>query len=228
MAQFQSILGDESTPESGEKTTGETKVSERNNVADFNQQNAKSEPATSSTSVGRSSGTGSVTGAATATAKSLYDQAKETAGQAYEVVTDKAAVKFDEQKTTLSDGLSTVAESVRQVGDNLGTSGTDSPIAKTAADYTTTAARKIEDVASYFENRDLREIARDIEGFARRNPAVFLGAAFGLGFLAARFFKSSSPRFDQAGAGREFAASADTGRVSKKRASLNDTPDAAI
>jgi len=32
-----------------------------------------------------------------------------------------------------------------------------------------------------------------VEGYARRNPAVFVGAAFALGFLAARFLKTSSP-----------------------------------
>ena len=34
-------------------------------------------------------------------------------------------------------------------------------------------------------------MARDAESYARRNPAVFLGSAFVLGILAARFFKSS-------------------------------------
>jgi hypothetical protein len=104
----------------------------------------------------------------------------------------------------LSDGLSTVADSVRQVGENLGSSSTDSGLAEAAAKYTNTAAQKLEDVAGYFETRNVREMARDLEGFARRNPAVFLGAAFGLGFLAARFLKSTTPKYDSAAAGREF------------------------
>src|SRR5687767_10190009 len=66
------------------------------------------------------------TGAATARAKTFYDQAKETAGQAYEAVTDKAANKLDEQKTMLTGGLTTVADSVRQVSENLGSSKTES------------------------------------------------------------------------------------------------------
>ncbi len=130
-------------------------------------------------------------GTATATVRSFYDQAKESAGQAYEVVTDKAATKLDEQKSTLSGGLTTVADSVRQVGDNLGASTTESGLAEAAAKYTNTTAQKIEDVAGYFETHSVRDMARDLEGFARRNPAVFLGAAFGLGLLAARFLKST-------------------------------------
>lgn len=154
------------------------------------------------------------TGAATATAKvrSFYDQAKETAGQAYEAVTDKAATKLDEQKSTLSGGLTTVADSVRQVSDNLGASKTDSGLAEAAAKYTNTTAQKIEDVAGYFETHNVREMARDLEGFARRNPAIFLGAAFGLGLVAARFLKSSPQKYNTAGAGRELPNSSDSVR----------------
>jgi hypothetical protein len=169
---------------------------------------------------GSQSSSGS-TGAATATARSFYDQAKETAGQAYEAVTDKAATKLDEQKSTLSGGLSTVADSVRQVSQNLNSSTTESGLAETAARYTDTAARKIENVATYFENKNVREMARDLEGFARRNPAVFLGAAFGLGLLAARFLKSTSPRYDTAAAGREF----DTPRKPAGQLSATTSPN---
>ena len=145
------------------------------------------------------------TGAATATARSFYDQAKETAGQAYEAVTDKAANKLDEQKTMLTGGLTTVADSVRQVSENLGSSKTESGLAEAASKYTGTAAQKIEDAAGYFETKSVREMARDLEGFARRNPAIFLGAAFGLGLLAARFLKSTPAGYNEEGNRREFA-----------------------
>src|SRR5688572_4591495 len=153
------------------------------------------------------------TGAATARAKTFYDQAKETAGQAYEAVTDKAANKLDEQKTMLTGGLTTVADSVRQVSENLGSSKTESGLAEAASKYTGTAAQKIEDAAGYFENKSVREMARDLEGFARRNPAIFLGAAFGLGLLAARFLKSSPAQYDEAGRRREFAPPESAGRM---------------
>ena len=216
MAEFKKSLEENAKPRSGDQS----------NVANFNPQTSKGD-ASSSTAINnttRSEG-GASTGAATATAKTLIDQAKETAGQAYEAVTEKAAVKLDEQKATLTDGLSTVADSVRQVGDNLGSATTDSGLAKTAAEYTNTAARKIEDVAGYFETHDVRDMARDLENFARRNPAMFLGAAFGLGFLAARFFKSSAPRYDEVGAGRSLAAPANAPRGLKDESSSNDISD---
>ena len=159
---------------------------------------------------GQSQGMGGGTGAGTATARSFIDQAKETAGQAYEAVTEKASTTLDQRKSTLTSGLTTVADSVRQVSENLGSSKTDSGLAEAAAKYTNTAAQKLQDAAGYFESRNVRDMARDLEGFARRNPAMFFGAAFGLGMLAARFFKSTPTRYNEAGAGREFGAGVGT------------------
>jgi hypothetical protein len=211
MAQFESNTGDQpNSPTNNPKN-------KQNNVTEFNSpQTKESTPGstanreTSSSmdrgmGASRTSGTG---GAATATAKSFIDQAKETAGQAYDAVTDKAATKLDQQKSTLTESLTTVADSVRQVGNNLGSSRTESGLAEAAAKYTNTAAQKLEDVAGYFENRNVREMARDLEGFARRNPAVFLGAAFGLGFLAARFLKSTNPGYETPAGGRELSTPA--------------------
>jgi len=172
--------------------------------------------------VGTSKTGDSQSGTAAATARSFYDQAKETAGQAYEAVSEKAAGKLDEQRSTLSDGLSAVADSVRQVSTNLGSSQTESSLAEAAAKYTDSAARKIENVAGYFENKDVRAMARDLESFARRNPALFIGAAFGVGFLVARFLKSTPPESYTTAAGRDFASAEKESRTAYKSASLEN------
>ena len=149
-------------------------------------------------SIPAASGNQSGTGAATA--RSLVDQAKQTAGQAYGAVTDKAAGKIDEQKATLADGLSSVADSIRQASQSLGGGQADNQIAQFAGRYTQTAANTVEQVARYFDSHDTKAMVRDVEGFARRNPAVFIGAAFGLGIMAARFLKST-PRGHHTGSG---------------------------
>jgi hypothetical protein len=125
-------------------------------------------------------------------------------------VTDKAAGKIDEQKATLADGLSSVADSIRQASQSLGGPQADNQIAQYAGRYTQTAADKVEQIARYFDTHDTKAMVRDVEGFARRNPAIFIGAALGLGMLAARFLKSSprshsmrnsSPGFDTQSSG---------------------------
>lgn len=131
------------------------------------------------------------------TAKGIYTQAKSTAGQAYGVATQKAAEVLDEKKTGLTDGLSSVADTIRQVGENLRENEDQTPIAGKAAEYGETLAKQIEKVSGYFERNDVRAMVRDVETYARRNPAVFIGAAFAVGLLAARFLKSSPNQTNQ-------------------------------
>ncbi|HEX6941768.1 MAG TPA: hypothetical protein VF128_02505 [Gemmatimonadaceae bacterium] len=60
-----------------------------------------------------------------------------------------------------------------------------------AGEYVERAARQIERAAHFVQTADLREVVDQVEDFARRRPAVFIGSAFAAGLLAARFLKSS-------------------------------------
>jgi ElaB/YqjD/DUF883 family membrane-anchored ribosome-binding protein len=152
------------------------------------------------------SGTGSQGGSsglstdsAKETAKGLYDQAKGTAGQAFGAATQKATEVLEEKKVGLAGGLTSVADSIRQVGDTLRESDEETGVTEKAAQYGDTLAQQIEKISHYFERNDVRTMVRDMEGYARRNPAVFIGAAFAVGMLAARFLKSSPSSFNQGG-----------------------------
>src|SRR5215213_4257934 len=146
------------------------------------------------------------------TAKGLYDQAKSTAGQAFGAATKRATEVLDEQKGTVAGGLTTVADSIKQVGENLTTAEEPNKITETAAKYTNSLAEQIENLSGYFERKDVRDMVRDVETFARRYPAYFIGGAVALGFLAARFLKSSNPKQLSGGTGRTFNEDYDTGR----------------
>ena len=125
------------------------------------------------------------------TTKDIYKQAKDTAGQAFEKVSEKATTQIGEQKDNLAKGLSSVADNIRQMGENLRGGEEETPIANITAKYGDSLAKQVEQVSTYLEQKDLRDVLKDVEGFARRNPAVFIGGAFALGILAARFLKSS-------------------------------------
>lgn len=128
---------------------------------------------------------------AKSTSMDLLQKAKSTAGEAYGSVTEKATSKLEEGKVGLSGGLTSVAESMRKVAGDINESAETSTIGDYSARYAETAAKRLEQAATYFENQDLAGITRDVESYARRNTAIFLGAAFALGILAARFIKSS-------------------------------------
>lgn len=63
-----------------------------------------------------------------------------------------------------------------------------------AGEYVEKAAEQIDRLANYIQSADPGEVVDNIEQFARRRPAVFIGAAFALGVIGARFLKSSRRR----------------------------------
>ncbi len=126
-------------------------------------------------------------------AKEILQQAKDTAGQAYEKVTEQASTQIGTQKDNLARGLSSVADGIRQMGENLRGADENTPIAGLTAKYGDSLANQVEQISNYLDKKDLRELVGDVEDFARNNPAVFIGGAFALGIVAARFLKSGNP-----------------------------------
>lgn len=131
-------------------------------------------------------------------AKEAYSKAKGRAEQAveqvYEKVSDQTSAKISDKKSQVAQGLSTVADNLRQVEGDTENTGQDVAIADVAGKYTDSLADKIEKASDYIDRRDIGEMLGDAERFARRNPAIFIGGAFALGLLLARFLKSSGSR----------------------------------
>jgi hypothetical protein len=94
---------------------------------------------------------------------------------------------IDQQKSRASDTLGSLAGAVRGMTQPLRDGGQTQ-----MADYVNKAADGIERWASNLRQQDLEDGVRAVEQFARRQPAMFLGIAFGAGLVAARFLKSSS------------------------------------
>lgn len=117
----------------------------------------------------------------------LRDLATGVAGDAKNAVEGQ----LDSQKGRVVEGLGGIAEALRRVstrGD-----GDESAIAPALVPYIEEAADRVERASAYFDQKSLGEVARDVEDFARREPAFFLGGAFALGLLGGRFLKASQP-----------------------------------
>jgi ElaB/YqjD/DUF883 family membrane-anchored ribosome-binding protein len=155
------------------------------------EQDTTTNPTNSAVGKDAAAPTGNVTDTAKDTFNTVKESAGAVAGEAMGQVKDKAGSVLGEQKANLASGFTSVADSIRQVGENLGNSGENNQIAALAGKYGDSLAGQIEKLSSYIEDRELRELMRDVEQFARRNPALFIGGAFTLGILAARFLKSS-------------------------------------
>lgn len=101
----------------------------------------------------------------------------------------QAASKIKDAKNEAAQTLSSLASTLHQSGSQL-----RSDQQQLAGDYLNRAADGIEKVASYLQKTDAREVADSIETFARRRPELFIGSAFAVGLIAARFLKSSGRR----------------------------------
>lgn len=115
------------------------------------------------------------------------EQAKQKAGEVADQAKQTTASRANEQKDKAADSLGSVARAFDDVGNQLRDQN------PTMAHYADMASDKIEQFASQISNRDVTDLLGDVEDFARRNPAAFLGGAFALGMAAARFLKSSQP-----------------------------------
>jgi len=136
---------------------------------------------------------------ASAPVSDIVDSAKQAAGQAKEAASnvlgqakDEAASRADQQRQTLASGVQTVAQAFHSMGSDL-RSTEQGPVAQYAAEFGHAIGGQLEQVASYLQNRDVRQLMTETENFARRSPGMFLGGAFALGLLASRFLKSSRP-----------------------------------
>jgi len=109
-------------------------------------------------------------------------------------VKDRAAAQLSTQKDKATDGLGSVAQMVRQ-----GTQQLRDQQHETLADYVGRAADQIDRLSQQLRDRDIGELVETAQNAARRRPAVFIGSAFALGVIGARFFKSSSTDADQYG-----------------------------
>jgi hypothetical protein len=104
-------------------------------------------------------------------------------------VREGANTQLSTQKNRATDGIGSVAQAVRQTTQHLRAQQHD-----TIARYVDQAADQLERVSERLRQKDVGELLQDAQQFARRQPAVFIGSAFAIGLLGARFLKSSRER----------------------------------
>lgn len=140
---------------------------------------------------GGTSGQFGGTGGATEQAK---QQGQQFAGQARQQATklanqggEQVKSQLTNQKHQAAQRIAPVQTALRETAHQLRSQGQGS-----SAQYVDRATDQVERFSGYLRETDVDEIIGEARGIARRRPALFLGGAAALGFLAARFLKSSS------------------------------------
>jgi len=108
-------------------------------------------------------------------------------------VRDQASAQLAGQKDRVTDGLGSIAGAVRKTTDDLRETQHG-----TLAEYVASAADQLDHLSTRLKDRDVGDLLREAQSLARRRPAMFVGSAFALGLLAARFLKSSRPEISPA------------------------------
>lgn len=109
------------------------------------------------------------------------EQAKRAAAQ----VGEQAKTTVDSRMSDVAQELGSVADAVRQTSFEVGGES------QTVAQYGERIAEQLDGVSSYLNEKGVEDVLTDLQAFARRQPAVFLGGAFMLGIVVGRFIRSS-------------------------------------
>jgi len=141
-----------------------------------------------------SDATREVTGQVKETVGQVADQAQQAAGQVVDQARQQVSSRIAGQKDRAAEGLTSVAHALRQTSQQLREQDQEA-----VTGYIESAASQVERVSNYLKHNDLGGLIDDVEQFARRQPALFLGGTFVLGLLGARFLKSSRPTTGAAG-----------------------------
>jgi hypothetical protein len=118
----------------------------------------------------------------------VVHEARRQGEELADLAKERAAGFAEEQRALAAKQVGAVAGAVEKTAEELAGSSPD------LAQYARSAATKARDLASALENRSVRDLIGTAESYARREPAIFFGAAVAAGFALARFLKSSPER----------------------------------
>lgn len=152
-----------------------------------------------------------LTGKVSAQAEEKKDALVETAQQLKERVTSTSQNVKEKAQSVLDEGKGKITSSLDAVASTLGktTESLQSNELGQLAPYGEKLQYWTQGLSDYLKNANASDILRDAESLARRQPAVFLGGAFVVGLLAARFLKSSSAQAsEQYASGMRYDSSA--------------------
>lgn len=175
---------------------------------------------------GSQSGSGGVGGTLGRMGSEAADHAMEVGRETLGGAQGRIRGLLEQQTGRAADQLGSVAAALHKAADELSRENS------VAAQYAVQAAERVDDMADMLRNATMDDMLHRVEGFARRQPEMFLGAAFAAGFLAARFIKSSGEQArygsQRAGYGAMSGGDQGYGRDYARSSGFSGTPSRAM
>jgi hypothetical protein len=142
----------------------------------------------STTTRGANLATPSTAGGVVEAGKAIADDVKHVATEVAAQAKQQVTSQLEEKKDKAAQGLGSVAAAIRKTGEGL-REHDELGVTK----YADGIAEQIESFSNYVTSNSLGDLIEGAENFARREPVIFLGGAFLLGMVGARFLKASVP-----------------------------------
>jgi ElaB/YqjD/DUF883 family membrane-anchored ribosome-binding protein len=142
---------------------------------------------------GSTTGSGSMGGGSMGTSGTsgsgggIKEQAREQATKLRSQATDKARTAAEEGKTRATETIDNLARAVHDAAGNL-----EQQVGPQVGQYAHRAADALDSLSESLRNKSVDELVDDARNFARRSPAIAIGAAVAVGFALARFLKATS------------------------------------
>jgi ElaB/YqjD/DUF883 family membrane-anchored ribosome-binding protein len=115
----------------------------------------------------------------------ILEQARGVASQVADNAKRALGSRLNDRTTKSAMQLSQLADVLRQGGQRLE--------GNLAGPLMARAAARVESISDALDVNDVRQVVERVESFARREPALFLGGAFAVGLLGARFLRGAAP-----------------------------------
>lgn len=139
----------------------------------------------------------------------ILDQARGVASQVADNAKRAVGGRLSDRTTKSAMQLSELANVLRQSGRQLE--------GNLAGPLMERAASRVESLSNTLDTTDIRQVVQQVESFARREPVLFLGGAFAVGLLGARFLRgaaASSSGLESPTAGARLNVSSQPGGLS--------------
>ncbi len=117
------------------------------------------------------------------------DDIRDIGAELIAAVRDNATAFFEQKRNRAADEIAAASEVLQRSVQSL-----DHARGGIVARCSDEAAQQIGDFAAWLRSRSWGELTGDIEDVARRYPAMFIGTATAIGFVAGRFLTASATR----------------------------------
>lgn len=165
-----------------------------------------------------STGTTSPSGSSSSQREEVKGRAQQTADEVKGAAQQRAEGMFEQQKNVAAEQTEKLSTVFRKMAKEF-----DAQDQRYFSGYANNLARATDSLSQRLREKDLGSLITQVQDYSRRQPAVFLGGAVAVGFVLARFLRSSNERGTSGTTSTSRNANIGSSSTSSPGSSMNDS-----